>query len=924
MPPRSPATNFPPPPRPPPATATKTGHPAPPPGTNRYTQYTKAEAANARANANADDNQTKANAFKAWEQMRHGTGPPPTSRVPPRTARFSAKPAPNGFADDSTPPRRTAYDQFQDSQSAPRMSRANTTRVPKKTAFATGTFTADETSTPKKTPFNNVPRPERPPRANPTFAMPPPAGHRKPDPLQPFKPHAGPDGHISNSDRISTPYATAGGERTYFSSHGLGRPTSNERRGSAERYDTDPHSRNTSQARAPSTPTERQHHSASPKMKTPKQQVPISSSSSSTSSSDEARKFPGRPFGTRRKPLRKPTEGQRRPTSKPSVRMATAPDAGTAQPGQAGLRNSWDDGSRSQQVPENANRTEPPEGFLQHRLKRESLRMDPDQRRGSATHGPASTAQTQHPLQRPKSWNENYGPPRDGQSMGSDSRPMNGGRSDKEPMYGNPGYTQSPFTPTRKWSEQWPFMSPKPPSRALARPPYWAIPSSLPPLRQSRPQEASKEHEPFNHPEIFADNLSSDVADMTPKSSFKFPTGDAKKPFDGTPPLRSHSSESINTNFSPSHWNGKFTSGKEYFAPSTSAKSDAPTERLTPNPARPMPPPPPPRPDGTQISSSAPTTSLPPNTFLPPNSAHGPPPPNPVNLSKEEWAQHFRPPSWPYQQPNLSSPIRGTSRKRSKTPLKSSRVPSKRPQPASVSNTVDDATDDIGAASVESLSSRTSGDESAMDIDPVLTPPSGRSNGEYKPSAQSNHTATGDQPKPRGPPIPPRVNGQATGDAEHIYVSDLKNVAPFAPSAEGLQDLNDLTITLPFESKPSDKPPTVVKPQLLRLPDPPKAPVAPPQNAWVHYIAQMKAYMLEWNEFNSKMLAHFTERQSNIGNTLTGDWMSSRGSQGYQQYMRGVEEDFRVREHWDVSWEKHRECMRNLGAVRDAYCTPKT
>jgi hypothetical protein len=38
---------------------------------------------------------------------------------------------------------------------------------------------------------------------------------------------------------------------------------------------------------------------------------------------------------------------------------------------------------------------------------------------------------------------------------------------------------------------------------------------------------------------------------------------------------------------------------------------------------------------------------------------------------------------------------------------------------------------------------------------------------------------------------------------------------------------------------------------------------------------------------------------------------------GYGKYMRGVEEDFRVRAHWDVSWEKHRECLRGLGKVRE-------
>ena len=448
VPPRSPANNFPPPPpRPPPPTAAKTGYQAPSSGTNRYTQYAKAEAPNGRTNA--DDNQTKANAFKAWEQMRHGTGPPLTSRVPPRGTRqtFPAKPVPNGTSDDSTPPRRTAYEQFQESQGAPRMSRANTTRAPKKTGFAAGTFAGEETPASKKPQFNGVPHAERPPRGNANFAMPPAPGHRKPDPLQPFKPHTGPDGHFTKSERISTPYATAGGERTYFSSHGLQRPTSGERRGSAERYDTDPTSRDASQVRPSSTPMDRQHHSASPKTRTPKQRVPLSSSSSSTSSSDESRKFTQRPFGTRRKPLHKSNEGQRRPNLRPSVKVDAAPDVESAMPGHSGLRKSWFDGERKPQVPEDA-KTDLPEGFLQHRLKRESLRIDPNQRRGSDMEGPASTTKPQHPLQRPKSWHENYGPPKNGQNVRSSSRTQTESRTEKEPMYVNFRLVPSPSTPS--------------------------------------------------------------------------------------------------------------------------------------------------------------------------------------------------------------------------------------------------------------------------------------------------------------------------------------------------------------------------------------------------------------------------------------------------------------------------------------------
>lgn len=51
------------------------------------------------------------------------------------------------------------------------------------------------------------------------------------------------------------------------------------------------------------------------------------------------------------------------------------------------------------------------------------------------------------------------------------------------------------------------------------------------------------------------------------------------------------------------------------------------------------------------------------------------------------------------------------------------------------------------------------------------------------------------------------------------------------------------------------------------------------------------------------------------------DWMSAVGDGndkwGYKKYMQGVEEDVRVREHWDVSWERHRECVKGLGLMRE-------
>jgi hypothetical protein len=42
-----------------------------------------------------------------------------------------------------------------------------------------------------------------------------------------------------------------------------------------------------------------------------------------------------------------------------------------------------------------------------------------------------------------------------------------------------------------------------------------------------------------------------------------------------------------------------------------------------------------------------------------------------------------------------------------------------------------------------------------------------------------------------------------------------------------------------------------------------------------------------------------------------------KGNGGFTAYLRGVEEDFVVREHWSVAWERHRECILQLGQIRD-------
>jgi len=129
------------------------------------------------------------------------------------------------------------------------------------------------------------------------------------------------------------------------------------------------------------------------------------------------------------------------------------------------------------------------------------------------------------------------------------------------------------------------------------------------------------------------------------------------------------------------------------------------------------------------------------------------------------------------------------------------------------------------------------------------------------------------------------------------------------------------------------------------------------QTAWDRYMAEMGAYMHDWNVFNRIMLDHFNARQQAVETGLAPRWMSAVGDSsrlnidvnfdaplgqqhgadsasaqeeadnehlvpdcgrgGFRAYLRGIEEDVVVRQHWEIAWEHHRECIIALGRVRD-------
>ncbi|KAL8775580.1 MAG: hypothetical protein Q9209_000076 [Squamulea sp. 1 TL-2023] len=857
-PPRAAASNFPPPPQRTPQASSRTNYATSgSSGAGRYSAYMRTDPNNSYKSP-ADDAKARANAFKAWEQMRHVQGVPPQARpVPPRPTKNpgyqTAREA--GSFPPQEPSQRTPWDQTKEPHAGfPKMARSNTTRVPKKGGFAPGFSGGDEPPARHTSAYCNVSKGEKPDISRSNFesrpAPPPPStsastdqrgSQKRPDPLKPFRPKSATEDNFTNSERLSTPYATSGGEKTYFST-GFGRPSSaREGTSAGDVYDSEPLDKGPNPVNASNT-SQRGHRSASPKLRKPR---PVSISSTSSSSSDESLREGVEQLytsaGQAHGPQNPPQNSHLRPSYRPFVGVEDVERDKDYPP------RSRSDAS-GQQTQSGPPKIDPgqTEGFMEHRMKHEAERTHSvKEPKPLGSYMSNASSPQQRPLHRPKSWHDKYGAAGQDQVKDSYGRPATGDQPAKPSMFTYDSFTIPPETKT-------------------------------------------------NHPH--------------------------------PPPLRSHSSDTISVNFSPLDWHGKFTGrqAEGYFDPPTK-KNQATRGRASPTKRQ--------DPAKTQFQPTASTGG----SKLQNGSSDMPPPPAPPSgntqddqYSPDKWAPYFQPGTlnWPPPPPPVGAPARGASRKRPITPSRrASRTVFKRaavPKPASVAPAVSDETsDETNSSTQESGSSQGSGNGTPMDLDIGSSP----SNGADVANSQraSNHV-DGRDTTPR-PPIPPRATippRKPTPRDSHLGLGELKNVAPFVPNEEGIKDLNDLNTSLPFESKASSQATKPPSPQKLALPRPPKPPLAPEkltQSSWEHYISAMRAYMTAWNLYNTQILAHFNERQASQGSVFKPEWMSAIGEGtekwGYGKYMQGVEEDFQVRQHWDVSCERHRDCMKVLGTVRE-------
>ncbi|KAJ5774967.1 hypothetical protein N7457_009863 [Penicillium paradoxum] len=351
-----------------------------------------------------------------------------------------------------------------------------------------------------------------------------------------------------------------------------------------------------------------------------------------------------------------------------------------------------------------------------------------------------------------------------------------------------------------------------------------------------------------------------------------------------------------------------------------------------------------------------------------------------AKFSADSWAQKLQNLSWTGADAEKAKQAANAASSRSpkKQPKAGVKVRSA-PQQPSVATEADEIKETLNGDTLRP--EPVAPDVEEMDLDEDLpTPPDlppkvpvvGAASGSYPDLA--SQTVPGTQPVKK--PKPPRPTERSASNADSrtplFNFDNIRNTAPFTNTTSGgIENLEDFHTALPFESQAKQQKATKndIRPRLLQLPNPPKRPRVPepffpsptsnhpvlPREKWNWYVSAMGAYMHEWNVFNGRMLTHFNARHEANQTGLAPGWISAVGDStrlkmngvddddidgkakahkdaddyieeslipgknkgGFSAYLRGIEEDIQVRKHWDVACELHRDCIHELGTLRD-------
>lgn len=786
-------------------------------GAQKYANYAKAAP---QQYERMYEQQARADAFRGFQGMKPNgwsNFDPKTGRPPPTARNMS-----NGNTVPTQSRGKSAYEHINARQHPDAFGRASTTR--KKQGFAPGTPGGDEPMARNVSAYSNTPRPDR---SSAFFdSVPAPTAKAKRTPVS-SRSETPVEDVAPEFERASHRYATTGGERTYFSSAGLGRTYSmrDSSASSKARSRTNPPS--------PRSPAQSRHRSASPGIRHQRQSF-SSSSTSSSSDADSESESDRLKFASRRRAV-------------PKSRLQTGQHTFQG-PG------SGEEASTSNYFMEN-----PP---LRSQRRYRNL-FDGD--RPHSYHGI--------------------------QDQSTDSETLQGHDSDGASF----AFRAHQATRAADYTNQ-----------------------------GNKTQYGTTQ--PVEEPATF------NVPQHGPKS-------------------RSH--DNLNKRFSASDWGDVFK--PDLFAPNQINGHRRSRSRTSPMRGRPE----------TRGDFKSPSNVTPSNDEAGIQSK----PWNQSQFSADAWSQHVQSKNWMFepaknQQGNATATSSGRSISRAARRAAQNRQPGVSTEADEEEATILEQSSKQGSVPVVD----------AMEIDEELS------------SQPTKLQTEGPVPSQPTPPKPysnskgsdEETNGSAGKTSEWMNnlfnMNTLHNVAPFTSSnSGGINDMNDIFTTLPFESRPNDpNSGRRMAPQnrKMSLPQPPKRPARPavvpihndprnmalPKQSWELYERQMSAYVVEWNKFQRQMLQILAVRQLGFETGLAPRWIDASGDSlrlntasteedadstaaqtgagesdadndaetlvphhphgGYKAYFNAVDDYTRVLEHWAVAWERHRECIAQLGDIR--------
>ncbi|OTB08080.1 hypothetical protein M426DRAFT_200736 [Hypoxylon sp. CI-4A] len=189
-------------------------------------------------------------------------------------------------------------------------------------------------------------------------------------------------------------------------------------------------------------------------------------------------------------------------------------------------------------------------------------------------------------------------------------------------------------------------------------------------------------------------------------------------------------------------------------------------------------------------------------------------------------------------------------------------------------------------------------------------------------------------PMPTQNPFAANHAGSEDTDEFRTTFTDFAKVEPFVdPAPTGLEAFGDLKSTLPFTSGPSEQIPIEKESQppklpTLEFPPPPVAPRLPPgvgvagarpnQVQFRKYALDFYQYMDKWDNFNARIMAHFSTRQDHFHRRRQqkgAAWLDV--NPGGVDYLVELEQDQIVRQQWTQAFADHQAKVREFMKFRE-------